>query len=329
VTNGTFDEAARNKFNTGTTVADLASGKSVKIQNVDQNGTSDKVYSATDETTRNTVPDLTKIPTAATGGPATWKQLNVDRDGTMDLDAAKTAYENSRNSGASTGKIVSGQSIVQKGTTYNGTAAAEAHTANQVIHSAGGNFVDETVLAGNLKTGITAGLGVNGTVIPEAHTANQVLKSAGGNWDDDNILSQLNATANVKNTLAVGLGWTGGLTSGSSDPDTIVSSAGGNWNDSHLLPGDEVNVASGVAFGLSQVGTGIMNIPIHYTPRFGITTFDSATFTDQNVVPLKKPLPMDLNGYSAFLTLEQLESDDSFQLLQLSLEGQAFSGRFV
>ena len=33
-------------------------------------------------------------------------------------------YENGRNSGAATNKIITGQSIVQKGTTYNGSAAS-------------------------------------------------------------------------------------------------------------------------------------------------------------------------------------------------------------
>lgn len=50
------------------------------------------------EADRNTIPDLSKIPTEATGGPASWKQLNVDRAGTMNLDATKLAFEAARNS---------------------------------------------------------------------------------------------------------------------------------------------------------------------------------------------------------------------------------------
>jgi hypothetical protein len=64
-------------------------------------------------------------------------------------------------------------------------------------------------------------------------------------------------------------------------------------------------------------------------PRFGQATFGSSTFTDTRVVPLRKPLPMDLNGYSAKVTITQAESDDTFQLIQTSLEGVAYSGRMV
>lgn len=51
----TFSEAARNKFNTGTTVADLLDGESVKLLNVDHTGTFDAAaYALAVEATRNT-----------------------------------------------------------------------------------------------------------------------------------------------------------------------------------------------------------------------------------------------------------------------------------
>jgi hypothetical protein len=38
------DEGNRNKFNTGSSVADLSTGKSVKLANVDHDGTNKNIY---------------------------------------------------------------------------------------------------------------------------------------------------------------------------------------------------------------------------------------------------------------------------------------------
>jgi hypothetical protein len=65
-----------------------------------------------------------------------------------------------------------------------GSMAAEAHTANQVLKSAGGNFNDDnlgTGSEGNVKSGTAYGLSKTGTLAGEAHTASQVIESAGGN----------------------------------------------------------------------------------------------------------------------------------------------------
>lgn len=160
--------------------------------------------------------------------------------------------------------------------------------------------------------------------IGEQHTASEVLETAAVN--PGNV--HLPTTAEVEQGVFYGpaSALEGEFAGG--DPNITLHSAGGNWVDENLNNGV---IEKDIVWGIGGIGTLEIHpiLPTRTTPRFGITTFDSTTFTDQNIIPLKKPLPMDLNGYSAYLTLEQLESDDSFQLLQLSLEGQAFSGRFV
>ena len=56
-------------------------------------GTSDKLYSAQDEIDRNEIPNLSLIPTTASGGPVAWLIRNVSRVGTWNL----TAWETARN----------------------------------------------------------------------------------------------------------------------------------------------------------------------------------------------------------------------------------------
>ncbi len=85
-------QAANNSMN-GTVAADISTGKSVKVDGVTTNGANDKLYSAADEITRNEIPDLSKIPTEASGGPAAWLQRNVSRIGTWNL----TTWEAARN----------------------------------------------------------------------------------------------------------------------------------------------------------------------------------------------------------------------------------------
>ncbi len=86
----------------------------------DATGTSDKKYSDSEEALRNTVPDLTKIPTTATGGPAAWKQLNVSREGTLNLDTVKSNYESGRNTLVDKANVKINIPYKQFGTDYTG-----------------------------------------------------------------------------------------------------------------------------------------------------------------------------------------------------------------
>jgi cell division protein YceG involved in septum cleavage len=66
--------------------------------------------------------------------PATYKFKTQAAEATYKFVAAAVVdleqeYENSRNSGAAVAKIVTGQSIVQKGTTYNGSAVSAESSA--------------------------------------------------------------------------------------------------------------------------------------------------------------------------------------------------------
>ena len=61
--------------------------------------------------------------------PATYKFKTQAAEATYKFVAGAVVdleqeYENGRNSGAATNKIITGQSIVQKGTTYNGSASS-------------------------------------------------------------------------------------------------------------------------------------------------------------------------------------------------------------
>jgi hypothetical protein len=116
------------------------------------------------------------------------------------------ATEASRNNAtAGAAQILSGYSVTLLGSTTNGSATAEAHTANQVLHSAGGNWVDENLT--NAKVLLTTEWGLTGvgTLVPELHVPNEVLKSAGGNYNDDNL-----SVGNVR-PVAFGLSQTGTL----------------------------------------------------------------------------------------------------------------------
>jgi len=83
-------------------------------------GTCNKLYSAAEEITRNEIPDLTLIPTPATGGPAAWLERNVPRVGTLDLYAVMLAFELGRNSPADPNFYQQGHSFMQFGATING-----------------------------------------------------------------------------------------------------------------------------------------------------------------------------------------------------------------
>ena len=79
-----------------------------------------------EEADRNTIPTLSLIPTPATGGPAAWKQLNVERVGTLDLNAVKTAYEEARNNarGTTGADILAPASVLIRNVEIVGTGSA-------------------------------------------------------------------------------------------------------------------------------------------------------------------------------------------------------------
>lgn len=90
-----------------------------------------------DEAARNTIPDLTKIPTEATGGPAAWKQLNVNRSGTLDLDAAKIAFETGRNNdnGTVAADISTGKTVKIRNVTITGTNDKTLSAAEEIVRN--------------------------------------------------------------------------------------------------------------------------------------------------------------------------------------------------
>jgi hypothetical protein len=136
-----------------------------------------KFQSLESDSSRNqVVTPLSAVPSPANGGPAAWNQLGVSRVGTGDkkwsdaeLASANTAYENGRNDPASltNAKLAASAGAVKiKGTTYSGSADLEAHTAEEVVKSAGGDW-DDTELQvgdeGNVKKDIEFGLDQVGT----------------------------------------------------------------------------------------------------------------------------------------------------------------------
>jgi len=82
-----------------------------------------------DEAARNTVPDLALIPSPATGGPATWKQLNVNRDGTLDL----TAWEAARNTSPGEANVVKAVTWKLQNVTKTGTFDEAARNVDPTV----------------------------------------------------------------------------------------------------------------------------------------------------------------------------------------------------
>ena len=76
------------------------------------------------ESTRNTLADTSKIPTTATGGPATWKQIGANCVGTVDLTAAMLAFEAGRNNdnGTVAADLATSKSFKTRNTTINGAS---------------------------------------------------------------------------------------------------------------------------------------------------------------------------------------------------------------
>jgi hypothetical protein len=83
-----------------------------------QAGTKDhlEIYKATDSTD----PGVANVNVDVV---ASYKINGATLTPTLSVNASNTAYENGRNSGGASSKIVQGQAIVQKGTTYNGNSA--------------------------------------------------------------------------------------------------------------------------------------------------------------------------------------------------------------
>jgi hypothetical protein len=67
------------------------------------------------EQDRNELPDRTKIPTQATGGPAPWLHLGVSREGSLNLDNVKLLFEAERNSSADPTKYLRPETFNQFG----------------------------------------------------------------------------------------------------------------------------------------------------------------------------------------------------------------------
>jgi hypothetical protein len=148
-------------------------------------GTCDKLYSAADEASRNTVPDLSLIPSPATGGPTAWKQLNVSRSGTLDLTALLTAYEAARNTLVTAAKVALAWTYKQFGTDYVGEYAGGGGTAPDAP----------------LSIGATAGNGQVVVAVVQAHAGDVIqvrykLKTSAA-WVAANISHRRTGSGNV------------------------------------------------------------------------------------------------------------------------------------
>ena len=135
------------------------------------------------------------------------------------------------------------------GVTTNGTATAEAHTANQVLKSAGGNYNDDNLSVGNVRP-VTFGLSQTGTLANLAAT--------------DAAYVSLEATRNSKTAGAAQI-----LTGYSVTIAGIATSGTFNEAVRNTDPGVE-NVIDGITYkilgasleGELIVGSGIVNIAI-------------------------------------------------------------------
>jgi hypothetical protein len=63
--------------------------------------------------------------------------------------------------------------------------------------------------------------------------------------------------------------------------------------------------------------------------KFGIARFGLNKFASEVVDTFRKFLPMNMNGYSCYVSIEQNTDDITFQILAVTLEGEAVMGRFV
>jgi hypothetical protein len=63
--------------------------------------------------------------------------------------------------------------------------------------------------------------------------------------------------------------------------------------------------------------------------RFGIARFGVNRFASEAVQMFKQPFLIDMNGYYAFLTMEQTSDDLTFQIIKTLLEYEPESGRMT
>lgn len=78
----------------------------------------------------------------------------------VDVDAEIAAYQAANNSAPTHGdaSLIAPDTCKVDGIMYNGNQLTEFHTPAQVIHSAGGDWIDEEVLEGTLRQGSVAGV---------------------------------------------------------------------------------------------------------------------------------------------------------------------------
>jgi len=159
-------ENSRNNDN-GTVAADIASGESVKIRNTTINGaatiethTANQVLKSAGGNYDDDNLAVGNVRPVAFGLAQTGTLANLSA-----ADAAYVAMENSRNNsnGTVAADIRSGKSVLIRNATTSGAAAIEAHTADQVISTAGGNYRVGNLSVGNVRP-VSYGVGLIGTL---------------------------------------------------------------------------------------------------------------------------------------------------------------------
>jgi hypothetical protein len=199
--------------------------------------------------------------------------------------AGSYATEASRNNAtAGAAQILSTYSITIAGVTTNGSATAEAHTANQVLKSAGGNYNDDNLAVGNVRP-VAFGLSQTGTLAnlvatDAAYVALEEARNDAITTTADEILngysvkirnvdingSYVEPIAAAYSALGDGYG-PGGLTAGTLAAakimdvtygtlaaSSVLVAAGGTFDESarNTDPG-EANVASGTGYKILNV----------------------------------------------------------------------------
>ena len=69
--------------------------------------------------------------------------------------------------------------------------------------------------------------------------------------------------------------------------------------------------------------------PVLSPARFGFARFGIDKFTKETIDSIRKYLPMSMNGYSCYVSITQTGDDNSFQILNVTVEGFPTIGRFV
>lgn len=191
--------------------------------------------------------------------------------------AGSYATEASRNSMTATAtEILSGYSVTLLGSTTNGSATAEAHTANQVISTAGGSYDVSNVAAGNIRDTVSIG-GVMGTF---THTSDyqaktdsvliaaisaaiikdgEIITATSGGTHVDGTYDPItgNYTDPGKAWVVAGHDYTfAGVSQTAEYPTTATSQAAQLATDQAVVAGYLENIDGGVTI-LGQVGTGV------------------------------------------------------------------------